>query len=192
MSQASPVQTDGRFLNPTELIQNQSSGEICGLVLRNGTYLLNLCKGVTAQQKSWADFWLAKATELGDPYAALNYAEQLGNSLDAIPFWEAAWLAGEADALASLARLYREARSTPPLCDPDRVQAYTYQYLYVRLMEATSPTDAPMGRIRGRLLAEAQDASQSLERELSVGERENAVAQAKAMLKANANCCQPL
>jgi len=162
------------------------------LVLRVRTHLLNLCKGVTAEQTARADFWLAKAAELGDPYAALNYAEQLGNSLDAVPFWESAWLAGHADALASLARLYREGRSTPPLRDPDHAQAYAYQYLYVRLTEAMSPTDAPMGRIRARWLAEAQADLQAFERGLTVGEQENAVAQARAMLEANANCCQPL
>ncbi len=156
------------------------------------TRLFKQCDGVTTEQKAKADFWLAKAAELGDPIAALNYAEQLGNTAEAFPLWEAGWRAGYGDALASLARLYRDGRSTPPRRDPDHAKAYTYQYLYVRLMDAMSPVATPMGRIRARLLAEALDDLQSLERELSVGERDNAVTQAKAMLKANTNCCQPM
>jgi len=153
---------------------------------------LTFCDGVTAKQKSQADYWLAKAAGMGDPIAALNYAEQLGNRPEAFAFWVMAWQAGYADALQSLARLYREGRSDVPIRSPDRVRAHTHQYLYVRLMESLGPTDRPMGRIRARLLAEAQNELQSLERELKIGEREESISQAKAMLKANTNCCQPL
>ena len=157
-----------------------------------GSYLLKFCEGVTSEQKERADFWLAKAAELGDPIAALNYAERLGDAPEAFPLLEAAWRAGEADALAALARLYRQGQSTPPFRDPDRVKAYTHQYLYVRLMEGMSPTTTKMGRIRSRWLAAARADLETMQRDLRPGEQVSAVAQAKAMLKANANCCQPL
>jgi hypothetical protein len=180
LRQGAPLLADGT---------QASAGEKERSVNRIGTYLLELCKGVTAEQKAKADFWLAKAAELGDPIASLNYAAHLGSTPEARSFLEAAWLAGEGDALPNLARLYDDGRAQAS-GTPDRVQAYAHQYLYVRLMEGmTLPT---MGPLRAKWLASAKAVLQSIEPKLSAAERARAAAQAKAMLKANANCCQPL
>lgn len=150
------------------------------------TQPFKLCQGISAAQKAESNGWLEKAAKRGYRGAMMRLGEIHGNSEKALEVMQEAWLNGHVLAVLKLADLHRMGWSDGEKLNRDDVAAYAHLYLYAQLME---PALGGSGDLMASIHAEKRRELQLSAERLQPHELEQALEQAKAILKSNENCC---